>query len=80
MAKSKQTNDSIENKLNSIDSIIKQLESGELTLDESLKLFTNGTQLIHDCRTILDSTAKKIEQASSIPVSEPENINEDIPF
>lgn len=80
MAKSKQTNDSIENKLNSIDSIIKQLESGELTLDESLKLFTDGTQLIHDCRIILDSTAKKIEQASSTPVSEPENINEDIPF
>ena len=62
MAKSKNTDESIEGKLISIDSIIDQLESGELTLEQSLKLFTDGTKLIHDCRNILDHTAKQITE------------------
>lgn len=58
--KNEKSNESIENKLNSIENIITQLESGELSLEQSLALFTEGSTLIGDCRTILDSTAKKI--------------------
>lgn len=66
MAKSKTTTESIETKLNSIDTIIKQLESGELTLEQSLAMFTDGTKLIHDCRNILDQTAKKLKISQSL--------------
>lgn len=78
MAKSKSTDESIENKLNSIDMIIKQLESGELTLEQSLSIFTDGTKLIHDCRNILDQTAKKIENLSKSVA--PDALDDDIPF
>ena len=61
MAKRKTGDESIESKLTSIEQMIEQLESGELSLDESLKLFTDGTMLIQDCRTLLDQTAQKIE-------------------
>ncbi len=78
MAKSKTTTESIETKLNSIDTIIKQLESGELTLEQSLAMFTDGTKLIHDCRNILDQTAKKIEDISKSVTSD--TFDDDIPF
>lgn len=78
MAKSKNLDETIEVKLTNIDSIIEQLESSELTLEQSLKLFTDGTKLIHDCRNILDGTAKKIEEISNI--SAPDNSDDDIPF
>ncbi|GAA5101682.1 exodeoxyribonuclease VII small subunit [Wohlfahrtiimonas larvae] len=83
MAKSKNTSETIEDKLNSIDTIIEQLESGELTLEASLKLFTDGTQLIHDCRNILDHTAKKIEEITQSKITTPltdDFDNDDIPF
>ena len=83
MAKSKNTDETIEGKLHSIDTIIEQLESGELTLEQSLKLFTDGTQLIHDCRNILDHTTKKIEEVSQSKVAESHSDDfddDDIPF
>ncbi len=83
MAKGKKTDETIEGKLLSIDTIITQLESGELTLEQSLALFTNGTQLLHDCRNILDCTAKKIEEVSQSKVAESHSDNfddDDIPF
>ena len=78
MAKSKTTDESIESKLNTIDSIIRQLESGELSLEQSLAIFTDGTKLIHDCRNILDQTAKKIENVSKSVA--PDALDDDIPF
>ncbi len=78
MAKSKTTDESIESKLNTIDSIIQQLESGELSLEQSLAIFTDGTKLIHDCRNILDQTAKKIENVSKSVA--PDALDDDIPF
>lgn len=83
MAKSKKADETIEGKLHSIDTIIAQLESGELTLEQSLKLFTDGTQLIHDCRNILDHTAKKIEdvaQSKITDVPSDDFDDDDIPF
>ena len=80
MAKSKNTDETIEGKLHSIDTIIEQLESGELTLEQSLKLFTDGTKLIHDCRNILDSTAKKIDKISQSKTMDSDDFNDDIPF
>ncbi|OYQ78410.1 exodeoxyribonuclease VII small subunit [Wohlfahrtiimonas chitiniclastica] len=75
MAKRKTGDESIESKLTAIEQMIEQLESGELSLDESLKLFTDGTLLIQDCRTLLDQTAQKIEaitqkDADKTPISD----------
>lgn len=78
MAKSKTTTESIETKLSSIDTIIKQLESGELSLEQSLAVFTDGTKLIQDCRNILDQTAKKIEDLSKSVAHD--TVDDDIPF
>ena len=37
-----------------LEAIVAQLEKGEAPLDESLKLFEEGTMLIGECRTALD--------------------------
>ncbi|OYQ74516.1 exodeoxyribonuclease VII small subunit [Wohlfahrtiimonas sp. G9077] len=95
MAKRKTGDESIESKLTAIEQMIEQLESGELSLDESLKCFTDGTKLIQDCRTLLEQTAAKIEAITAKDDAHPPKVaqptrhdifddlttdNDDIPF
>ncbi|NOT47545.1 MAG: exodeoxyribonuclease VII small subunit [Acidobacteria bacterium] len=47
--------------LNELEQIVKQLEDGDLPLDESLKLFENGVRLSRDCRERLTNAERRIE-------------------
>lgn len=38
------------------------LENGGITVEESLKLFTEGTQLLCECEKYLDSAENKIKK------------------
>lgn len=42
--------------------VVRQLESGQLTLDESLVLFQEGVELARVCSVRLDEAEKKIER------------------
>lgn len=42
--------------------VVQQLESGQLTLDESLRLFEKGVQLARLCATRLDEAERQIEK------------------
>ncbi len=50
-----------EQSLNDLERIVKQLEEGDLPLEESLKLFEEGVKLSRDCRERLSNAERRIE-------------------
>lgn len=51
---------SFEEALQELEKVVKQLEDGETTLEESLKLFEQGVKLARICATKLDESEAKI--------------------
>jgi exodeoxyribonuclease VII small subunit len=49
-----------EERLGRLEEIVTKLESGDVGLDESLKLYAEGAGLIKDCRTTLAEAEKRI--------------------
>lgn len=47
-----------------LDKIVKQLEKGELTLEESLKQYEKAMQLAWSCQKILTEAEQKVELLS----------------
>ncbi|HLA95406.1 MAG TPA: exodeoxyribonuclease VII small subunit [Pyrinomonadaceae bacterium] len=47
--------------LNELEKIVKQLEDGDLPLEESLKLFETGVKLSRECRERLTNAERRIE-------------------
>jgi len=50
-----------EKSVQQLDAIVEKMESGELSLDESLKLFEKGVKLTRSCQEILSQAEAKIE-------------------
>jgi len=50
-----------ENKLEELKKIVEKLESGNISLDESLKQFEKGTKLLGECFKSLEKYNKKIQ-------------------
>lgn len=50
-----------ESSLERLEAIVKELESGEATLERSLELFEEGMKLSEACRGQLDAAEKRIE-------------------
>lgn len=46
--------------------IVSLLESGECSLDESMKLFEEGTKLVSFCNASLDKAQTKIKELTEI--------------
>ena len=46
--------------------IVFALESGELSLDESMKLFEEGTKLVSFCSSSLDKAQTKIKELTEL--------------
>ncbi len=57
---------SFEEAMTALESIVSKLESGEASLDESLKLFEEGTKLAAFCSKALDTAEQKIRTVSQI--------------
>jgi exodeoxyribonuclease VII small subunit len=53
---------SFEDSLNKLEKIVEQMESGELKLEDSLKLFEEGMKLTKECNTRLNEIEKKVKQ------------------
>ena len=65
------TNDmSYEEAVKELESIITKLESGEASLDDSIKLYSRGMELSKFCKDKLDSIVKKISILSEDGSSE----------
>ena len=64
-------NADFEKSISELENIVAQLESGDITLDESIKLFERGTKLTKDRRKTLETAKQKI-----ITLTEAEEENE----
>ncbi len=54
-------NETFEGALAALEGIVKQLESGELPLEEALELFENGLGLARRCQDQLASVERRVE-------------------
>ena len=61
MTTPKKSTSSIESKLNDLEKILEELESGNLELDESLKKFEKGVKLSRECQKTLEEAELKIK-------------------
>jgi len=50
-----------EDSVKRLEDIIKQLEEGEIPLEESIELFTEGIGLVKTCNQYLEQTEEKIK-------------------
>ena len=51
---------SFEESMKRLEEIVSQLERGESSLDQSLKLFEEGTKLVSSCAAMLDQAEQKV--------------------
>lgn len=51
----------IEESFASLDTIIEELQNGDLTLEESFQKYEEGMKLIKNCNTAIDKVEKKLE-------------------
>ena len=63
-----------EDAMKQLESIVDQMESGAISLEESLKAFERGRALSNHCRAILDNATKRIQTltADALSKQEPE--------
>ena len=72
--KSKQTA-GFEQALGELETLVEQLESGDLSLDQSLKQFKRGVELTRQCQGILDQAQQVVEQ-----LLDPDDESSAVPF
>jgi exodeoxyribonuclease VII small subunit len=62
---------SFEKSLKELQSLVKRLESGDLSLEDSLKAFESGVQLVRQCQEVLKSAEKRVQILSQNSTLEP---------
>ena len=65
---------SFEQSLGRIDEIVKALENGDVPLDESMKLFEEGTALLRQCGGMLDAAEQQVVKLRKGPDGAPEEL------
>lgn len=69
-----QQNTSFESNMQCLEQIVRALERGDVPLEESLKLFQEGTALVRDCGKLLDDAQLQVQKvltaADGTPVLE----------
>lgn len=54
-----------EKQLAELEALVERLESGELSLEDSLKAYEQGVRLSRQCQKVLDKAQLRIEMASA---------------
>lgn len=69
-----QKNKTFEENMQRLEQIVRAMERGDVALDESLKLFQEGTQLVISCEKLLDEAQLQVRKiataADGTPVEE----------
>ena len=69
-----QKNQSFEESMQRLEQIVRAMERGDVTLEESLKLFQEGTDLVRNCGKLLDEAQLQVKKiataADGSPVEE----------
>ena len=66
--------ESFEQSLARLDEIVRHLEKGDLPLNDSLRLFEEGTGLIRRCGAMLDEAEQKVVMLKKGPDRQPQEL------
>ena len=61
MTENQQKKMTFEQAMDTVERIVAGIEGGEISLEESIEKYAEGTALIKQCRAILDAAEKKIQ-------------------
>lgn len=60
-----QQNKTFEENMQRLEQIVRAMERGDVALEESLKLFQEGTQLVQSCGKLLDDAQLQVKKIST---------------
>lgn len=64
-------NMSFESQMQRLEQIVRAMERGDVALDESLKLFQEGTELVRSCGKLLDEAELQVKKIIAGPDGKP---------
>lgn len=64
-------NKTFEESMARLEQIVRAMERGDVALEESLKLFQEGTELVRSCQTILDNAQLQVKKILTAPDGSP---------
>ena len=66
-----QKNKSFEESMARLEQIVRAMERGDVPLEESLKLFQEGTDLVRSCQKLLDEAQLQVKMIMTAPDGSP---------
>ncbi len=66
-----QNNASFERNMQRLEQIVRAMERGDVALDESLKLFQEGTELVRSCNELLENAQLQVKKIMTAPDGSP---------
>ena len=66
-----QPNQTFETSMARLEQIVRAMERGDVALEESLKLFQEGTELVRNCQKLLDEAQLQIKKIMTAPDGSP---------
>ena len=66
-----QENQTFEASMARLEQIVRAMERGDVALEESLKLFQEGTELVRNCQKLLDDAQLQIKKIMTAPDGSP---------
>ena len=64
-------NQSFEQNMARLEQIVRAMERGDVALEESLKLFQEGTELVRSCGKLLDEAQLQVKKIMTAPDGSP---------
>ncbi len=66
-----QANKTFEESMSRLEQIVRAMERGDVALEESLKLFQEGTELVRSCQKLLDNAQLQVKMIMTAPDGSP---------
>ena len=66
-----QSNKTFEESMARLEQIVRSMERGDVALEESLKLFQEGTDLVRNCQKLLDEAQLQVKKIMTAPDGSP---------
>ena len=66
-----QNNMTFEQSMQRLEQIVRAMERGHVALEESLKLFQEGTELVRNCNQLLDDAQLQVKKIMTAPDGSP---------
>ena len=66
-----QPNQTFEENMQRLEQIVRAMERGDVALEESLKLFQEGTELVRSCQKLLDDAQLQVKKIMTAPDGSP---------